>query len=48
MWKFFARANVNELSAHTKFHYSEAELLLHLWAAKKKKEKKEEGALQPQ
>lgn len=27
-----ARANVNELSAHTKFHYSEAELL-HLWAA---------------
>lgn len=26
------RANVNELSAHTKFHYSETELL-HLWAA---------------
>ncbi len=28
----FVRANVSELSAHTKFHYSETELL-HLWAA---------------
>lgn len=28
----FARANVNELSAHTKFHYRETEVL-HLWAA---------------
>lgn len=30
MWKFCE--NVNELSAHTKFHYSEIKLL-HLWAA---------------
>lgn len=28
------RANVNELSAHTKFHYRETKVL-HLWAAKK-------------